>query len=220
MIGSAWSLKIKSETGAATIMEAAFIFPLIFIVLGALIMLSIYSLQKATLVTIAQRAAVYISRVKANPNELQYRQTNNFGPDFTPSLLDAEVINSLKSRSYVENWVSKIPEQDKLMQELDEIVNKHTLISAGMVEKKIKIERLGIRQYIVIELKLQAEVPLFVTILGLNSFWDDALTVRATVNDQVSFINDIDFVIDYSLYFRDHFQLDEKISNYIKQVTK
>lgn len=213
--------RIKREDGAAQMIEAAIIYPVVFLCIFVLIYIGLYILQTITVSTYAQKAVMLTAREISYPgyiqmvegNESVYSDASVEGNDM---LLESLVLNTdpkrAKGQTYRYWTQSMMREDTKLKYEdiLKEMVVNNSMITSKEKEE-IKVEITTKNHFIVQYVNVTVTQPL----MGfpvLEHFGIETPTISAsaqtTVSDTDEMIRNVDFVTDALTAFANKIGLD------------
>lgn len=203
-----WSVRtfLKGEKGYAELIEAAIIYPVVFLFLAFLIYIGLYIMQSMTVSSYAEKVALLAAREVAHPGYLEMFQDgenvfNNASVEADaangmPTITIKTDANGLDTRAY-RYWGNPLTDDSSKAYEniLTEMVKNNSILSAGDVEATVQCENVILTQYInvTIEQKLM-------NFAVLEFFGIESPTIicqaKATVSDTDEFIRNIDFGCD------------------------
>lgn len=196
----------SDETGAAQIIEAAIIYPVVFMILFYLIYMGLYILQCVTVESYAQKIALMAAREVAHPGyideidkdaidaSVDYSGNNDISlPD------DPREIGVSSAYRYFapKNLISK-EKQDYLKNQLRNLIKTSSII--GNSDGDIKVD-ITFKNYVVVqqvEVKATQKLASFPVLefFGMNDDLTVSSTAVASVNDSDEFIRNVDFIDD------------------------
>lgn len=200
---------LKSENGAAQMVEAAIIYPIVFLVIFFLIYVGLFILQSITVSAYAQKIALLASREIAYPGYIDLVVDDNL---YSSSAVEADlkpgesfdgVINlsfdpkAVETRAY--RYWSKDPIEKyhtAFEDILKKMIKKNSIIGAKKeVKAKVTSKNYFLTQYV----EVNVSQPLMD--IGVLSFFGiDSPTVsvrvQAAVNDTDELIRNTDFAVD------------------------
>ncbi|HAG14852.1 MAG TPA: hypothetical protein DCG49_13480 [Ruminococcus sp.] len=204
---------LRSESGAAEFVEAAFIYPVVFLCLGFLIYVGLYVLQYTSAAAYAQKVGLLAAREIAYPGYIDLVSNSVYNTGATEADLPAEAETSdnifggtvhinfdpnfSESRAY-RYWSSNplSGHEEAFQTILSDMVAENSIIGAeGDVTTEISAANYFVVQYVTVKLTQ----PLLSFAL-LDYFGIDApgvsVTVKASANDTDEFIRTTDFAVD------------------------
>lgn len=211
------------DSGAAQIVEASLIFPIVFLVVGFLIYLGSYTLQRVSMYNHAQKIAVITSREISFPGYEQLGAEESSSADFNwvegrkPSKGDIDEI--MKERKPYRYLIPSKPQASRLEMALTDMVNGVSYISKSDVQCSVRSEKKIMNTYIVVEITKQVDTPIIMEMLGIKDVLDINVSATAIVTDTSDFIRNVDTVYDLTNEVFDRFGLNDKIESCMDKVT-
>lgn len=191
---------LKSEKGAVEVVEAAFVFPVVFFVVILLIFMGNMFFQQAKMDAIAVRGAEYLAAVYTHPilakNSIPTDSTQVNVKPYRYLLGDSDTESKAKRK--IKEWIDS---------------TGTGLLSGMNVDAKISVCR--IKNYVLYQ-TAEIQIDYSIKLVPLN-FFDIEPLVRcstATVvaaTDSAEFIRNIDMIMDYS----EEFGLTDKIQEFV-----
>lgn len=195
----------SDETGAAQIIEAAIIYPVVFMILFYLIYMGLYILQCVTVESYAQKIALMAAREVAHPGYIDEIDSNAIDASVDYSGNEIHLSNDPKSigvssayRYFApKNLISK-EKQDYLKNQLENLIKTSSIIGNSDGDIKVTI---NFKNYVVVQ---QVEVTAtqklasfpVLKFFGMNDGLTVSSTAVASVNDSDEFIRNVDFIND------------------------
>lgn len=199
---------LKNENGAAQMVEAAFIYPVVFLCIAFLIYLGLYILQFMSVSAYAQKVALLASREIAYPGyinivtespysnasvEADLGNSNSFNGRINMTF-DPEKVESRAYRYWKSNPLEGYEQSFKDI--LVEMVRKNSIIGAkDNVDVVIKSDNYFIVQYVTVSVSQPLMDFPILEFFGIESPTVKA-TVQASVNDTDEFVRNTDFAVD------------------------
>lgn len=206
--------RLKDENGAVMLIEAVFIYPIVFLAIFFLIYVGLFILQYMSVSAYAQKVALLASREVAYPGYI-----NLVSKDvYTTSAVEADLgtdaegntINSFSGKvtlnfdpkkaqvNAYRYWGDPLSSESKtvLVNILKEMVKKNSIIGAGGdVKATVEAENYFVTQYV----KVSVSQPL-ASFPVLDAFGIEqptvSATVQASVNDTDELVRNVDFAVD------------------------
>ena len=195
----------SDETGAAQIIEAAIIYPVVFMILFYLIYMGLYILQCVTVESYAQKIALMAAREVAHPGYIDEidKDAIDASVDYSGNYIslsnDPKKIGVSSAYRYFapKNLISK-EKQDYLKNQLENLIKTSSIIGNSDGDIKVTI---NFKNYVVVQ---QVEVTAtqklasfpVLKFFGMNDGLTVSSTAVASVNDSDEFIRNVDFIND------------------------
>lgn len=191
--------KLKEETGASQIIEMTIIFPIVILVMGALIYLGCYIVQGVSMYAYAQRMAVYTAR------EISYPGYEKLG-DMTQAIDFVTIQEASVDTIFAQNWKpyrflnsgnNMISNKASLESTLRSLVSSTAFIKSGEPECSINIKNNIFNQKVTVTINKGVTVPSFMVAIGVpqDSMNIHVGAVAVTLN-ATEFVRNTDFVFD------------------------
>lgn len=197
---------IRNQTGAALVVEAVVIYPLVILCLFFLIYMGLIIMQSSVLCSTAQKMALIAAREVAYPGYLSLAGDSAFattGVEMdTSSTIKLEFeTNNVKVEAY--RYWSKDPlsnsAKDKIVSLISDskngIVKAQSLLDMGKVDAKVTCSNYAVTQFVTVTIEQELMDNEVFRFFGIENPKIAARAV-ATVNDSDEFVRDIDLVID------------------------
>lgn len=198
---------IRDETGAALIVEATIIYPVVFLCVFFLIFVGLFFMQNAMLESSAQKMAVLAAKEVAYPGFLKLTSSEDLtyangaieaAKGLVPeNVAGVKTVGEVKAHPY-RYWSSDPLSSDAKNTIKQLIVNNDDikfLIGSSDIEAQISCSNYVIAQYVTVTI---TQKVIDIGILGF--FGIDAPTLKATavapVNDADEFVRNMDFAKD------------------------
>lgn len=222
---------LKNEKGAATIVEASIIMPIVFLIVCFLFIMGYYQLEIATLQSRADRIADIASRIVAQPGYRYYGEIETKKIDFENLVVNDSKISLSKDtikKIYKDldpyrYWGSGEKALDiTIKTKLENIVKETAYMNPNSSEKSvdIKAKKTGLSNKVQIIVKSNVKLPDFLKYFGLPTSIEKEISSVAFVADSSEFLRNTDIVFDLSKFLADKCQLSDNISDIINKMKK
>jgi len=215
---------VKSQDGAIVV-EAAFVLPVVIVVIFILIYMALIQIQEGVMYMQAQRMSQKICSLTTFPGyELFYEDAYEYSssylelpPDYLPplGLLDSIYETHNPYRYIGGNYFDKFNNYEK---EISEIIKRSSYFNGGTAHASIDTKFSNLSTSVVVLLTYDYELPKFVRILGL----DTSIAIQAQAvtyaNDTVDFIRNTDLTFDLFDYLLKRYQLKDKINVFYEKI--
>lgn len=205
--------KEASQNGAI-IVEAAFIFPLIIIVIFILLYMAFFQIQQSIMYTQAQNMAQKIANIVTFPGfEELYENSNE------PS---STLLNTVYSKHDPYRYLIGIngKKYDSYERELREITENSSFLNGGTPKAYIDINFKNLSYVVTVKLTYDFNMPRFVKILGLNPNICINAEAVTYLNDSVDFIRNSDLAFDLIDYLLQKYNLKDDIDTFYNKIKK
>lgn len=217
--------QLKSENGAATIVEASIVFPIVFLIIIVLFIMGIFQLELATLQMKTDRIADTASRIIAQKAYAGYGKIDTGKIDFSsPVFLDDDQLKQmyadLDPYRYWGNGSSQLNSQSQ--GELKNMFNKEQYVNAWILNKtmEIKPQKSGLSNKVTVKVTLKTDFPDFIKVLGLPTEIKKDFTSVAYVSDTSEFIRNTDLVFDTAQTLASKFNISDKVTDFVNKIKK
>ncbi len=206
--------RLKDENGAVMLIEAVFIYPIVFLAIFFLIYVGLFILQYMSVSAYAQKVALLASREVAYPGYINLVSKDVYTTSAVEADLgtdaDGNTINSFSGKvtlnfdpkkaqvNAYRYWGDPLSSESKtvLVNILKEMVKKNSIIGAGGdVKATVEAENYFVTQYV----KVSVSQPL-ASFPVLDAFGIEqptvSATVQASVNDTDELVRNVDFAVD------------------------
>ncbi|NLL06230.1 MAG: pilus assembly protein [Clostridiaceae bacterium] len=184
----------KSEKGSTTI-EAALIFPVIFLTIVSLVYVSVFLYEKAYIKSIANRAVERGAAIWKNPETDMYISLVKPG-DFKNNdpywrLID---LNKTAKEEKVENYIKKHLDEYSILRSRD----KKGPMNTTDIEFSAELKNYLVYKKLIVTVDKKFELPLGngLAFLGINNTVKISAKSEAIVNEPAEFIRSTDLAID------------------------
>ncbi|MFG6392643.1 MAG: hypothetical protein K1W24_00425 [Lachnospiraceae bacterium] len=210
-------INLKSEKGEAVI-EATLIYPIVFFVVGFIILFGLYEMQGVLEYSCAQYIANYTSKLVTEPGYENYGEINNNDIDFK-SVND---FNDEDDKFHADiyrrinfNGIS----QSEMESKLKGMVNSGRLLKINTTDCSVKFKRTILNTTIIVTVKDTITMPKFLNYIGLDNKWERSITATSVITDPAEFIRNFDMAQDAITYVLDKLGLGDKIEPLLEKVT-
>jgi hypothetical protein len=208
---------LKDESGAATIIEATLVFPVVFFVIGFLIIASFYQLQKSALQSDAQRIALAFSKSKVIP------EYNNFGRVISNKIDFESIPQTYPHQSRYNNNLyrylsTEIENEDLLNLQFRELIQDSALLAGPKMVCEMKCINGFPNQTIIVTIKCQINFPGFLSYFNLPKINLMQVTGIASIVDSAEFVRNIDMTCDAVTFLKDQTQFGKEFSSFIYKI--
>lgn len=210
----------NDQTGASSIVEAAFVLPFVFLVLGTLIFIGLYVLQRSTLYTLAEKVAVYEAKAASLPGyDILYPldlSSTDMPNDITSDMGTATMQEIHDPYRY---WNFGGGDYDAMEGTVKKYVIDASYINIHDANCDISIGGTPMfNQKIYVNITATMLLPEFATTFGLEEAWAFEVTSTAAVSDTAEFIRNTNMAFDLTEYLLAKFHVTDKISVYMQRV--
>ena len=214
--------KMKSENGAASIIEMTLIFPLVIMILMFLIYLGAYIYDNVTIYNNSQMIAVAVSREVSVPGYEKFYENGgittkadfNWNDGYSPT---PEIINSIMGvHKPYRYWTQKMIDDvtvTSMEKALKNIVSTRSFLVSADVTCDIKVKNHYLSQTVEVNVKRKINTPKFFDYIGFKSSWDIDITATAVVSDSSEFVRNTDMVFDLANYLLEEIKIGGKSVN-------
>lgn len=217
---------INSQKGAIAA-EAAFVLPIVIIVIFILIYMALIQIQQGVMYMYAQGMAQKICNISAFPGyEKLYQEVYDedyivgyigFPDTYKPSTQIAdEIYKQHDPYRYLGGvYLSK---HNSYKDELKNVVEKSMYFNGGIVSADIDTAFKNLSTAVIVNVNYSFQLPKFISIVGLNP--DIMIKAKAVsyANDTAEFIRNTDLAFDLFDYFLKKYHLEEKINTFYKKI--
>ncbi|MCL1791806.1 MAG: pilus assembly protein [Peptococcaceae bacterium] len=218
--------QLKKEHGAVQVVEAAYIFPLVFLVLAFLIYLAFYIMQGILIYSYAQQTAVAASRTVSLPGYKNLYPTGSLSTkiDFAPVSDPTELgrVNALmqvhEPYRYFNPGVITGDSRNFTQDGLKNLINQTSLLSGSSLDCDVTGSNLILTQRVNVSVTKKIATPPFFQASGLNSAMDINISATAVVGDTAEFMRNTDMVFELKDYALDNIHINGESLN--EQITK
>ncbi len=206
--------KIKSENGAAPIIEAIIVMPLVTLVIGFLLYVACYIVQGVTMFSYAQRIAVEAARVISFPG---YEKFGDMSRSVDFAQIESASIQSVLSKDldpyrYFTTGNGLLRGQkDNLENCVNKLINDNAFIRSGNTTCEITAHNYVFNQKVEVVITKPITTSGWLKYIGVSQ---DALDIKvstvAVSSDPAEFIRNTDIVFDVAAFLSDTFKIGNK----------
>lgn len=221
---------IKSENAAAEMVEAAIIYPIVFLFLFLMIYIGLFIMQTMTVGAYAEKIAMLAAREVAHPGYVDMFSSGGekaFGSGSAEAdaiygvpIIELETnANNIDPRPY-RYWYAPLSDDDKAVYKniLLKMVKNNSILCAGNVTAKVDCKNYIVTQYIEVEVKQELTSFAVLDFFGIDNPSVKA-SARATVSDTDEFVRNINFASDAIEAIAEKCGVDiSKLKNKIKDI--
>ncbi len=211
---------VRSEVGAVKVVEATFVYPIVFFIMGILIFMSCLLLQKSALQSDAERVALAVSKVKAQTGYNLFGNVISSAADFPMEVSDSLLRNVLEESEPYRYLQSDVVDLATLNDELESLISRNRFLIPSQIDCQISCERKILNQQIVVHVTNRVNLPSFVRYLGLEKLLLIDITATATVSDPAEFIKNVDIAFDVGGFLNEKYQLQNKLTTFVDRIKK
>lgn len=212
--------------GAYTIVEATFIFPIVFFCMFFLIYIGMYILQSVLIYTQTQKVASIVSKSMAvtGYEKVGKHTADNVNFDFKDNkYFTQDSVNTIyneKAKLYRYFYTDPIAgnsDIESINSSLTSLIDNLSIISGGGVTCDINAKNYFINQTVSVTIKREGAIPEVFSYIGMDGVSSD-ITVTATAAscDGAEFVRNTDMVYDFVTFLSDRLHISDKIS-YLKE---
>lgn len=218
--------KIKDEKGAVPIVEATFIFPIVFFCMFFLIYIGMYILQSVLIYTQTQKVASIVSKSMAvtGYEKVGKHTADNVNFDFKDNkYFTQDSVNTIYDekaklyRYFYPDPIAGNSDIESINSSLTSLIDNLSIISGGGVTCDINAKNYFINQTVSVTIKREGAIPEVFSYIGMDGVSSD-ITVTATAAscDGAEFVRNTDMVYDFVTFLSDRLHISDKIS-YLKE---
>ena len=216
----------KDQTGAALVVEAVVLYPLVILCLFFLVYMGLIIVQSSVLNATAQKTALLASREVAYPGYLSMIKNQDGSDAFSNSAIEmksAGIVNmtyepdEIKIEAY--RYWGKDPLSESAKQIIQTmicnpksgIVKAQSLLNMGKIEARVSCSNYAVTQFVTVTIEQEImDIGVF-RYFGIENPKLTAIAV-ASVNDSDEFVRDVDLIIDAAKWLGDKLGLGKNIS--------
>lgn len=217
---------IKDEKGAVPIVEATFIFPIVFFCMFFLIYIGMYILQSVLIYTQTQKVASIVSKSMAvtGYEKVGKHTADNVNFDFKDNkYFTQDSVNTIYDekaklyRYFYSDPIAGNSDIKSINSSLTSLIDNLSIISGGGVTCDINAKNYFINQTVSVTIKREGAIPEVFSYIGMDGVSSD-ITVTATAAscDGAEFVRNTDMVYDFVTFLSDRLHISDKIS-YLKE---
>lgn len=215
--------QLKNEKGAATIVEASIVMPIVFIIVCFLFIMGYYQLEIATLQSRADRVADVAGRIMVQSGYTKYGEVETNKIDFEAingfdTGLIKEIYRDLDPYRYWGIGEKKI--DGSANTKLENIMKKKAYFDSNASITSVKIQpKLGIlSNKVEVVVNSKVELPKFFNFLGLPTEINKEFTTVAFVSDSSEFLRNTDIVFDLGDFLAKKCKVSDNAKDVINKI--
>lgn len=220
------SVNQNMEKGAVPIVEATFIFPIVFFCMFFLIYIGMYILQSVLIYTQTQKVASIVSKSMAvtGYEKVGKHTADNVNFDFKDNkYFTQDSVNTIYNekaklyRYFYPDPIAGNSDIESINSSLTSLIDNLSIISGGGVTCDINAKNYFINQTVSVTIKREGAIPEVFSYIGMDGVSSD-ITVTATAAscDGAEFVRNTDMVYDFVTFLSDRLHISDKIS-YLKE---
>lgn len=220
------SVNQNMEKGAVPIVEATFIFPIVFFCMFFLIYIGMYILQSVLIYTQTQKVASIVSKSMAvtGYEKVGKHTADNVNFDFKDNkYFTQDSVNTIYDekaklyRYFYPDPIAGNSDIESINSSLTSLIDNLSIISGGGVTCDINAKNYFINQTVSVTIKREGAIPEIFSYIGMDGVSSD-ITVTATAAscDGAEFVRNTDMVYDFVTFLSDRLHISDKIS-YLKE---
>lgn len=206
---------IKDEKGAVPIVEATFIFPIVFFCMFFLIYIGMYILQSVLIYTQTQKVASIVSKSMAvtGYEKVGKHTADNVNFDFKDNkYFTQDSVNTIYDekaklyRYFYPDPIAGNSDIESINSSLTSLIDNLSIISGGGVTCDINAKNYFINQTVSVTIKREGAIPEVFSYIGMDGVSSD-ITVTATAAscDGAEFVRNTDMVYDFVTFLSSSF---------------
>ena len=219
---------LKNEKGAVPIIEATFIFPIVFFVLFFLLYMGMYILQSILIYTQAQKIATVVSKSLAvtGYEKVGKYSAEKVSVDFKDdSYFTSDSVNTIYNtkaklyRYFDFNPISGNSDIEDIKSSLSDLIENINIINAGDVSCDIDAKNYFINQKVIVTITREGTIPQIFSYIGMAGVENDmVVTAVATSSDGAEFVRNTDLVYDFVTFLSDRLHISDSISAFKEKI--
>lgn len=208
------------------LVEATFIFPIVFFCMFFLIYIGMYILQSVLIYTQTQKVASIVSKSMAvtGYEKVGKHTADNVNFDFKDNkYFTQDSVNTIYDekaklyRYFYPDPIAGNSDIESINSSLTSLIDNLSIISGGGVTCDINAKNYFINQTVSVTIKREGAIPEVFSYIGMDGVSSD-ITVTATAAscDGAEFVRNTDMVYDFVTFLSDRLHISDKIS-YLKE---
>ena len=215
---------LLNNTDGAAVVEATILFPIIFMIFAALVLLSMYLPQRAILQRAVQYTATAMS-IASSDEWLDYDGDGFSVPD-KPDQVYVSLFKAFgegDEKAVAKKSVKRLEEQFTLLRQLEDLEDRNYDYSGQFVEGGLKVNcevtNYIIYKEIIVSATQSIPMPVDLTFVHFPRTLDITVSATAVVQNGEEFVRSIDIVVDIVKFLDEKFQISSSgIFENIKEV--
>lgn len=216
---------LKNEEGAATIVEASIVFPIVFLIVLLLFVMGYYQLELATLQTRADRVADLTGRLVVVPGyeSLYENKLSSKAIDFKnmPKVNDSMLKKIYSDLDPYRYWGTGEKEvSGSLLDEVGKIATDTAFMKPENSRKSVKVivNKSGVTTKVTTTITSEIKLPTFIKAFGLSPNVTAKAEGISYVSDTSEFMRNTDIVFDLSEFLAEKSGLSKELSDVINKM--
>lgn len=208
---------LKSEKGEAVI-EATLVYPIVFFIVGFIILFGLYELQGVIEYSCAQYVANYSVKLITEPGYRNYGEINDNDIDFQSVGKFSDDKDKFSAKIYRRINCNGVSEND-LKHKIESMISSGKLLKINDTRCKVKFKKSVLNTTIIVTVEDSITMPGFLNYIGLDNEWKRSVAASAVVTDPAEFIRNIDMAQDAVNYVLDKLGLGDRIDAMFEKVS-
>lgn len=214
---------IKKEDGAALVVEAALVYPIIFFLMGFMIYIALFMYQNAIMHDQAKKLAMMSSRIISFPGYYEFGDIASGGADFDwansdtqPTAKDiSDAYGVIKPYRYFLGTIMDGSIKNEIESNSVNTIDKVSILGGSNVTCDIDFSRnCFLNKEVQVTIKKELRTPQFFAFFNLT----DKLTIKATAkalsSDSAEFIRNTDMGFDLIHFLAEKLKINDMIDKY------
>lgn len=213
----------QDEVGATTIIEGAFIFPLVFLVLAVLIFLGLFTLQRASLYTQAERIATYAAKVQAIPGyEHLYKPVGPQNADMPGGVdsIGGGVVTMQQERDPYRYWnFGGIDNASEMEGYLSTLIDEHQFLKLYSISCEVEGDGIPMfNQGVTVSVTATSKLPSILKMFRPKGAMDFTVWSRSSVMDTSEFVRNTNMAFDLTEFLLEKFEVGDKTGVFMQRM--
>lgn len=190
------TLFLRDESGAALIVESSIVYPIVFVSILFLVMMSLIFVQKSILQSDAEKAAEYIARTITYDGYSDVMKLSIDGVEYNENLSKEDVDVLLTDEKLYDALARNTVDLKKYEKQVEEIASEHNFFRTNELDCSIQINNNVLNNSVTVTIKNQLQISDFFANFGfLDEFYYEVSAV-ATFGSPSEFVRDVKLVED------------------------
>ena len=210
----------EDQNGAASIVEAALIYPVVIMTVVLMIYIGVYMLESSLLKDMAGKTAVMAGRTISFPGYNELGDMYSGQPDFAWSEDGPSIsrINSAYNKSVPYRYIVLGDADSGLLRSTEKFASEF-LFSSDSPECTIDVKRHVLSRRINVKIKKEVSMPQIFKYLGINDNYNINVSASAITSDPAEFIRNTDITVNFAGYLAEKFNFSDKLSAVCKKLS-
>lgn len=210
---------VNNESGAALVVESSIVYPIVFVCLLFLIMISLIFVQKATLQSDAEKAAEYIARSISYEGYSNVMKLTSNGIEYNDNLTKEDVTLLLTDEYLYDAFTETTINLQKCENEIEQIASEHNFFRMNKIDCTIEVNNNVMNKSVTVTIKNSLGLSDLFGRFGLIDEFYYEVSAVASIGSPSEFVRDVDFVNDFGTIVNGE-ALADKITNFILAMNK